>query len=197
MNPIPSTEGGFRTILADPPWPYSQALGRSDKGDSTRGGLPYEPMTIDAIRSLSVGSVAAPNCVLFLWTTTTHLHDAFHVLEAWGFEYKTLRMAWVKNRMGLGYWLRGQSEYILLGTRGKPREKMVGPNGATGSNETTVFQADIGPHSRKPPEAHRFFEEFYLPPRLELFARPPYRDGWVVWGSEADGQTQRTLGGVT
>jgi N6-adenosine-specific RNA methylase IME4 len=192
---LPVVPGGFKTIAADPPWPYDQKLGRADQGDKTRGGLPYEPMTLEEIRALRVGDVAASDSVVFLWATSSHLHDAFHVLEAWGFEYKAVRMAWVKNRMGLGYWLRGISEYILLGVRGNPREKMVGPHGATGLNETTVFQADIGPHSRKPPEAHVFFENYYLPPRLELFARPPLRAGWTVWGVQAGGQVQNSLDG--
>jgi Tripartite tricarboxylate transporter family receptor len=35
--------------------------------------------------------------------TLLQLPDAFHVLDAWGFIYRT-HLVWVKDRPGLGYW---------------------------------------------------------------------------------------------
>jgi hypothetical protein len=54
--------------------------------------------------------------------------DAFKVLEAWGCEHKTI-LTWVKDRIGTGDWLRGQTHarpywriewiYSKLGTSAK------------------------------------------------------------------------------
>ena len=44
-------------------------------------------MTLDAIKALSVP--AAPGCVLFLWATSPMLPQAFDVMAARGFTYKT------------------------------------------------------------------------------------------------------------
>jgi len=48
-----------------------------------------------------LGEIAASDAVLWLWTTNTHLRVSFEVVEAWGFEYKTL-LTWVKDRFGTG-----------------------------------------------------------------------------------------------
>ena len=47
------------------------------------------------------------------------MREAFSVLDAWGFEQKTI-LTWVKDRMGTGDWLRGQTEHCLMAVRGKP-----------------------------------------------------------------------------
>jgi N6-adenosine-specific RNA methylase IME4 len=43
--------------------------------------------------------------------------DALAVLAAWGFTYKT--HAWLKDKIGLGYCVRGKHELLLFGRRGK------------------------------------------------------------------------------
>lgn len=177
----------YGTILADPPWPYEQELGRGKgEGDTTRGGLPYGAMTLEEIKALPVASIAEKDCMLFLWTTNSHIHEAFHVMEAWGFRYKT-KTTWTKDRIGLGYWLRGRTEDLLLGVRGNPREKMTGPNGATGKSWSTWLGDRIIPrrkHSVKPRDACVMAEDVGGEPRIELFARER-REGWDVWGAEA------------
>ena len=100
--------GPFQVIVADPPWRYE-----------SRADLPYPTMAIENIKALPVAAIAADDALLWLWTTTAHLRVAFDVVHAWGFEYKTL-LTWVKDRMGTGEWLRGQTEHCLLAARGKP-----------------------------------------------------------------------------
>ncbi len=117
-------------MVADPPWQY-------DTGSS----LPYPTMPIDEIKAIPVQNLADENSTLWLWTTNAHLPVAFDVIRAWGFEYKTI-LTWVKDRMGTGEWLRGQTEHCLLGTRGKP----VFLRGSDG----TVLEAARREHSRKP-----------------------------------------------
>ena len=53
------------------------------------------------IAARDVGSIAAKDCVLFLWTTNEHLRIAIGVMEAWSFEYKS-NYCWGKNKISTG-----------------------------------------------------------------------------------------------
>ena len=72
----------------------------------------------EVIKARDVPSIAAVDCVLFLWTTNQHLRIAIDVMEAWGFEYKS-NYCWGKDRIGLGFWNRSRHELLLVGTHGK------------------------------------------------------------------------------
>jgi len=173
----------YKTILADPPWRYRQNLGRGKKaGDSTRGGLPYSTLSVNQIMKLPVNDLADKDSMLFLWTTNAHIHDALHVMEIWGFTYKTM-ITWMKHHFGLGYWFRGQTEHLLFGVKGKPRSKFKGVHGATGMSWSTLIYAKRTKHSKKPEIFYKMIEDVSEPPRLELFARRK-RCGWDVWGNE-------------
>ncbi len=76
-------------------------------------------MGIEEIKAMPVVEIADENAILWLWTTNAHLRVAFEVIAAWGFEYRTL-LTWVKDRMGTGEWLRGQTGHFVLAVRGKP-----------------------------------------------------------------------------
>lgn len=192
IEPLPRVPGGFGTILADPPWPYRQPLGRGKKnGEKARGGLPYESMSMDEILALPVRDVAADESMLFLWTTSSHLPYAFQVMARWGFTYKQAG-AWVKVgktgkvQIGAGFWMRGAVEFFLLGVRGNPRTKFTGPHGASGLGTHNAILAPRKAHSAKPDGLHRIAESIGEGPRLELFARGAPRQGWVAWGKEAE-----------
>jgi N6-adenosine-specific RNA methylase IME4 len=150
-------------IVADPPWEYAS-------GNS----LPYPTMSLDEIRALPVLDLSDQDAILWLWTTNTHLRAAFEIAEAWGFEYKTT-LTWVKDRMGTGEWLRGQTEHCLLAARGKP----VFIHGSY----ATVFNAARREHSRKPDEFYTLVEDTCPGSRLELFARQA-RAGWHAFGDQ-------------
>jgi len=183
----------YKTILADPPWPYKQKLGRGkSEGDTTRGGLPYRIMTIDEIGSLPVGEIVDDNSMLFLWTTNSHIREALHIVQEWGFEYKTM-ITWAKEHFGLGYWFRGQTEHLLFGVKGNPRSKMSGPHGTTGKSWSTLITARKSKHSEKPPQFYEMIEDVSEPPRLELFARDR-REGWDAWGDELPDTIQQKIG---
>jgi len=102
------------------------------------------------------------------------------VMESWGFEFKNI-LTWAKvtrsgnPATGMGYWLRGATEHLLLGVRGKPKPLV--------RNAPTWFSSPVGRHSEKPVEAYRIIERVSDGPRLELFARRA-RPGWTVWGNE-------------
>ena len=155
--------GPFHVIVADPPWRY-------ESGNS----LPYPTMDIEEIKAMPVAEIADENAILWLWTTNAHLRVAFDVVEAWGFEYRTL-LTWVKDRMGTGEWLRGQTEHCMLAIRGKP----VFLHG----NHTTVLEAARREHSRKPEEFYALVEATSPGGKVELFCRQQ-RPGWHVYGNE-------------
>ena len=170
-EPPPLPDGQFRVIVADPPWSYD-----SRGNDPThRAANPYPSMTIDEIKALPVASHAHDNSVLWLWTTNAHLREAFAVAEAWGFKFKTM-LTWGKNKMGLGDWLRGQTEHCLLCVRGKPTIQLT--------NQTTLLLADAGKHSAKPDTFYTMVEALCPGSRLEMFQRTP-KKGWVAHGSES------------
>ena len=143
-------------------------------------------MEIEDIKAMPVESMAADDAVLWLWTTNAHLRVAFDVIDAWGFEYKTL-LTWVKDRMGTGEWLRGQTEHYMLAARGKP----VFLHGS----HTTVIEAARREHSRKPEEFYALVEATSPGSKVELFAREE-RAGWRPFGNQIKRFGQKGTSGV-
>jgi len=171
-EPAPLPTGPFRIIVADPPWSYE-----SRKDDSAhRAANPYPDMTTDEICALPVGNLAHTDSILWLWTTNAFMRDAFRVLDAWGFEEKTI-LTWAKPKFGLGDWLRGATEHAIMAVRGHPI--------VTLTNQTTLLHGEARQHSRKPEEFYTFVEALCPGSKVELFGREQ-RDGWATWGAETD-----------
>lgn len=170
-EPAPLPVGPFRVIVADPPWRYD-----SRAEDAThRARTPYPTMSIDEIAALPVAALAHAHAVLWLWTTNAHHEHAYGIARAWGFEPRTT-LTWVKDRMGVGDWLRGQTEHCLMAVRGRPV--------VTLTNQTTALVAPLREHSRKPDEFYTLVEALCPGSKVELFAREA-RPGWQRWGAEA------------
>lgn len=185
--------GHFGAILADPPWHFQSWTNGRWKGDgkifTPQKAPEYHTMSIEQIAAMPVSNLAADDCVLFCWGIWVMLPQCLEIVKSWGFEYKTCAFNWTKadltqfdmfqesddGQLGLGYWVRQNSEYCLLATRGKPKRLAA-----------NVRQAMIErrrQHSRKPADTHRRIERLVAGPYLELFARAP-RAGWNVWGNE-------------
>ena len=169
----------YSIIYADPPWRYEMKKGQGVAENH------YSTMGIEEICGLPVQEICAKDCVLFLWVTFPQLPEAFKVIKAWGFCYKTVAFVWIKqNRsgkgyfFGLGYWTRSNAEICLLAVKGKPKRI-----------SRKVFQLIFSPlqeHSKKPAEARvRIVELMGNLPRIELFARQQ-SPGWDVWGNEVE-----------
>lgn len=186
---------GFDLIMADPPWQFTT---RSPKGITAKGaGGQYDTMTLDDVCAMPVVELAARDCLLWLWATNPMLPQAFQVLEAWGFTFKTAG-TWVKrtkhgkDAFGTGYILRSANEPFLIGTRGSPTTtRKVRSTVASGETDPLVkssitIEAVVREHSRKPDEAF-IAAETMLPDasRIELFSRQT-RLGWTSWGHEVD-----------
>jgi N6-adenosine-specific RNA methylase IME4 len=132
-------------------------------------------MALDDIKALKIP--AAEDCVLFLWATIPMLPEAHAVMDAWGFTYKSA-IVWVKDKAGIGYWVRGQAEMLLIGTRGDV------PAPGPGNQPDAVIEAPRGRHSEKPEVFAEEIERLYPNvPKLEMFARA-VRFGWGAWGNE-------------
>lgn len=178
----------YRTIVADPPWPYpDDARGwgighgrRSWRNGRERQRAPYPSMPLTEIEALPVDDLAAAEAHVYIWTTNRHLHAAFHVMERWGFRYaQALVWAKVPQASMLGGAFGMNAEYVLFGRRGVL---------ATTAREPSSWfewpRAGRGAHSRKPDAFLDLVERVSPGPYLELFARRQ-RLGWDTWGNEA------------
>src|SRR5262245_33138972 len=75
----------YAVIVADPEWRWSAW---SDKGiDSTSADNHYQTSPLEEIKARDVASIAADDCVLFLWATVPMTPHALEVMAAWGFNY--------------------------------------------------------------------------------------------------------------
>jgi len=160
----------YGTILADPPWDVPSQRGTYGPGRH------YPLMTIEQIRSAPCGwnRLAAENSHCWGWVTNAAWREQIAVMEAWGFSYRSC-LTWIKPRLGLGRYLRNQTEHLLLGVRGKAPIRFRG--------QGSWLYAPVQEHSHKPEEAYAVIERCSPGPDLELFARRK-RPGWDVWGDE-------------
>jgi N6-adenosine-specific RNA methylase IME4 len=168
--PYPN-RGPYRVITADPPWPFD----KRQEHPSQRGVPPYTSMSIAQIcgEAAKMQAIAHADCVLWLWTTNHHMREAFEVLDAWGFQPKTIP-SWVKDKMGMGDWLRGQTEHCLMAVHGRPIVRLT--------NQTTALHAPVLAHSQKPDAFYELVEALCPAPRYAyLFARS-IREGWDCHG---------------
>ena len=86
--------GKYSVIYADPPWHYRVW---SKKGAGRSAESHYSTMSLEDIKALPVQLLAAKDCALFLWVTFPLLKEAWPVLDAWGFSYKSVAFVWVKQ----------------------------------------------------------------------------------------------------
>lgn len=181
--PLPTTDGGFRTILADPPWRFTNRTGKV--APEHRRLDRYSTLELADIRALPVADVAAANAHLYLWVPNALLPDGLKVMEAWGFRYVS-NIVWAKRRKdggpdgrGVGFYFRNVTELLLFGVRGSMRTLQPA------RTQVNMIETRKREHSRKPDEQYDLIESCSPGPWLELFARHA-RPGWTVWGDEAD-----------
>ena len=76
----------------------------------------YATSTLEQIKAIDVGLIAAPDCALYLWGTRPMIKAAHAVMEAWGFEYKS-QQAWDKEILGTGFWYRPARDPVVWHSR--------------------------------------------------------------------------------
>ena len=168
----------YGVIVADPEWrfePWSRHTGLDRAADNH-----YPTSCTEVIAARDVQSIAADDCVLFLWATGPMLPHALLIMATWGFNYKS-HYVWGKDKVGTGFWNREKHELLLIGTRGNV------PCPAPGTQWDSLIMAPRGRHSAKP-ECFLDMIEQYFPtlPKIELNCRGAPRPGWDAWGNEAD-----------
>jgi len=162
----------YQVIYADPPWRYDFS-----KSDSRKIENQYPTMTVEEICNMQVPS--DDNAVLYLWATAPKLEEAFKVMKAWGFQYKS-HAIWDKGKVGMGYWFRGQHELLMVGVKGKfsPPEPS--------KRISSVIKENRSVHSRKPEKIRDYIANCYAKfNKLELFCRKKAK-GWDVFGNEVE-----------
>jgi N6-adenosine-specific RNA methylase IME4 len=116
--------------------------------------------------------------VLFLWATAPKLIEALEVMRAWGFSYRT-NAVWDKEKIGMGYWFRGQHELLLVGVKGNY------PPPITEARFSSVIRTERTDHSSKPDCVYEMIEAICPNSRyIELFSRKK-RQGWESWGNQS------------
>lgn len=188
--------GQYRTIVADPPWPYGSSDGgmlraskehRPNSYDRPLAGVGhaarYPSMQLEAIKALGVEEIAERGAHLYLWTTNAFMVEAHDVCRAWGFTPKTI-LTWGKVKhddyetpsMKAGYWFRGATEHIVFGVRGSLR--------LNGTWPTLFLWPRVAMHSQKPEAFYDMVEQASPGPYLEMFSRR-HRFFWDVWGDQS------------
>jgi len=173
------SEKKYQIVYADPPWP-ERGGGKIKRGADRH----YPLMSITEIMNLPVKKITTPNAHLYLWTTNTYLPQAFDVIKAWGFDYKTA-ITWFKDKIGLGQYFRGKTEHCLFAVRGMIPYKCE--NGKRCQGET-AFYAQRFKHSKKPYQMRKMIELVSDRDgfnKIELFAREA-TPGWDIWGNEIE-----------
>ncbi|PKM10241.1 MAG: S-adenosylmethionine-binding protein [Gammaproteobacteria bacterium HGW-Gammaproteobacteria-3] len=173
----------FATVLADPPWQFQNRTGKM--APEHKRLQRYPTMSLQDIKDLPVEVIVADTAHLYLWVPNALLAEGMHVLEHWGFTYKT-NLIWYKvrkdggpDRRGVGFYFRNVTEIILFGVRGKNARTLQ-----PGRSQENIISSRKREHSRKPDEQYDLIEACSPAPRIELFARGA-RKNWCVWGNQA------------
>lgn len=180
----------FATIYADPPWRFQNRTGKVAPENKKLNR--YETMDLEAIKAMPVSEVAANKSHLYLWVPNALLPEGLEVMKAWGFEYKG-NIVWEKVRKdgqpdgrGVGFYFRNVTELLLFGIKGDNNRTL-----APARSQVNLIRTMKREHSRKPDEIIPIIESCSPGPFLELFARGD-RDGWAMWGNQADASYEPT-----
>ena len=175
MQYLPFPPKKYQIILADPPWNYDHNIVQNH----------YDCMKLKDIQNLPVRDISTDRCALFLWVVMPLLPEAFSVIKAWGFEYKTVGFVWVKRNRGKNYnfyfgnggYTKANIELCLLAFQGKPMP-------VQDLTISQILDDRVMRHSQKPEKARiNIVKLFGDLPRIELFARTK-AEKWDAWGNE-------------
>lgn len=176
--------GGYRTILADPPWQFQNRTGKM--APEHRRLNRYRTLSLNEIAAMPVADLTLEPAHLYLWVPNALLPEGLRVMRDWGFEYKT-NLVWHKVRKdggpdgrGVGFYFRNTTELVLFGVRGKNARTL-----AAGRRQVNIIKSQKREHSRKPDELYDLIEACSPGEYLELFARGG-RPGWASWGDQSE-----------
>lgn len=109
-------------IIADPPWSYTNSKSEFLEGSPENH---YNLITDDQIAEglASAYDAADPNSRLAVWCTWPKLGEWFEAVDrcdSWRWQYKTGGSWHKKGGIGVGFHWLGQSELVLIYTKGAP-----------------------------------------------------------------------------
>lgn len=163
----------YGTLIIDPPFETGQR--------GTYGAIKHYPLlSVEAVKRMPIDSLTTPDSHVWLWVSNQTLRIGYDVLEAWGYQVKSV-FTWCKPRLGLGVYLRNGTEHALLGVRGHTPVKFKA------QLNWGIFP--VQDHSHKPEEFHKIVERVSPGPYAELFARRKMA-GWDVWGDQVESDFQ-------
>ena len=166
-------DGKYRVIYADPPWKYSDKKEYRPEGSAENH---YPVISIMELCQMNLPKIEE-NAVLFLWVTSPLLEDAFKIIKAWGFQYKS-SFVWDKVKHNMGHYNSVRHEFLLICTKGS----CLPDNIKLFDSVQTIERSDF--HSEKPEEFRKIIDTLYTHGRkIELFARKK-ADGWESFGNE-------------
>lgn len=138
----------------------------------------YPTLKLQQLKQLDVNSIAADDCILFMWTTGPQFANSIELGQAWGFQYKTVAFVWDKQVHNPGRYTLSQTEFVLAFKKGR----FPTPRGAR--NIRQLVSARRGEHSEKPEIIiDGITKMFPTQQKIELFARKNFI-GWDNWGLE-------------
>lgn len=165
-------DGKYNVIYADPPWKYD--FGFDIYGAADRH---YHTMSIQELCDLPIQALVEDNAVLFLWVTSPKLFDAYKIIQAWGFEYKT-SFVWDKVKHVMGHYNSVRHEFLLVCVKGSF------PKQSNTLHDSVIEIERSDEHSEKPDYFRQLIEDMYpKSKKIELFARQ-CAEGWDSWGNE-------------
>jgi N6-adenosine-specific RNA methylase IME4 len=170
-----NTNEKFRVIYADPAWSYNDKQETPQLGGAAKH---YDTMSISELCQLPVKNISEKNSVLFLWVTSPLLEDAFQVINAWGFKYKT-SFIWDKVKHNMGHYNSVRHEILLIATKGS----CVPDNKKLYDSVQCIERNDN--HSEKPIEFLNIIDDIYqYGNKIEMFCRKIKKQNWYGWGNE-------------
>lgn len=172
----------YRTIVADPPWPFEWrgGMGGRRRNQTELGYETMEPAEIGNVLGLERG-LWAEDATLFLWVTQHVLHwgIARSIAKRWGFDQRVGELIWRKPNFGTGACPRIGHETCVIYRRGAGSLKPDAPRDIHSVQAwKQVYATNSGKtHSAKPDGFYDLVAQCWEGPYAELFARRA-RFGW-------------------
>lgn len=136
----------YDLIYADPAWHWKP---RSAKGEGRSAKNHYTVTSLEDMKALPVRSIAARRSVLCMWAIDPMLPQALELMDAWGFEYKTVVFYWVKTTKKSKIAFEGNKAFFSPDVYGSSLWNDLLAMGFTG---LPVFFTGLGYYTRANPE---------------------------------------------
>lgn len=174
-------KGKYDVIYVDMPWQYNnKKTGGNHKSGATQKYNTISTGTLRFEMSVLINSIAKTNAVIFFWMTVPMEREQMTVFDALDFKSKS-KVFWHKSgRIGMGFWVRHQVEFMMIGIKGNVKAFKSSKRNFVHLVETPALT-----HSEKPEEFRKLIQDvtgkMKNRKKIELFARRKVR-GWKNWG---------------